>query len=598
MSVTYAYVELANLLGTQWLERNLKTFLAHTLNLVSGSSRAVSTHLEAVCSRKCVQFILRSVIGGMLNEKVQVQAARELLFIIDKCLNGSELIDEKPMLSGKSANRVVVNQQHALVCALIELSHILRNLNTSASILVGGDDQKLVEKLFTALMYPSTAVKCSAAWCLRTVAASLPAMMTPLLDTCMDRLSLIRQPSDALVGYGYACAALLGAVHECPLGIPNLMPKLAFNIGEELLRTASQSSNLTLAEQKTSIGWLLLGAFMTMGPSLVRKHLSRLKKLWTLTFPSSPEQIDGEKKRGDAQTWQLSLESRSGALTSIHSFLTNCSDLITTDSSSTSVYPDSDSTASLLNAVMRPIEGAIMLLGQLSSITRINNNSVALKAKAATFRLRLYQTLLALPSTSLFENHFSIILSELVAEFTLIDQPQQAPQYVTTTSILRSICHNNDSTLYYNGALQDYDNKLIEDQLQPSSASGTEALEHDQSYLYQRLLSNNSSSLAGYSQMVSAALPLGVSVIDAAIQLYAQMYPKISNKFRLQILNHFIDFIQKQNSSKSSVAVKQALQINIFTSVLGKRLFSHCNLFILFFCLVFSILEAISRNKV
>ncbi len=207
IGATYAYVELANLLGTQWLERNLRLFLTHVLNLVSGSSKSVSTHLDAVCSRKCVQFMLRSVLGGMLNEKVQVQAARDLLQIIQKCLNNMDL------LSDERQQRQPVNQQHVLICALYELSFIVKNLNTSASILVGSDDQKLVERIFTALVYPnSTAVKCASAWCLRTVASALPAMMTPLLDTCMDRLSvaLIRQQSDAIVGYGYACAALLG----------------------------------------------------------------------------------------------------------------------------------------------------------------------------------------------------------------------------------------------------------------------------------------------------------------------------------------------------------------------------------------------------
>ena len=319
IGATYAYVELANLFGTQWLEHHLKLYLTHVLNLVNGQARSVLTHLDAVCSRKCVQFILRSVLGGMLNEKVQIQAARDLLHIIQKCLNSSDLLSE---------DKRGLNQQQVLICALYELSFIVKNLNTSASILVGVEDQKLVERIFAALMYPNSAVKCASAWCLRTIASALPAMMTPLLDMCMDRLSLIRQPSDALVGYGYACAALLGAVNECPLGVPNLMPKLAFNIGEELLRTANQSTNLSLAEQKTSIGWLLLGAFMIMGSSLVRKHLSRLKKLWTLTFPSSLEQLEAEKKRGDSQTWQLSLESRTGALATMHSFLVNCAELV------------------------------------------------------------------------------------------------------------------------------------------------------------------------------------------------------------------------------------------------------------------------------
>jgi hypothetical protein len=70
IGATYAYVELANLLGAQWLERHLRLYLTHVLDLVSGGRKSVGTHLDAVCSRKCVQFVLRSVIGGMLNEQV------------------------------------------------------------------------------------------------------------------------------------------------------------------------------------------------------------------------------------------------------------------------------------------------------------------------------------------------------------------------------------------------------------------------------------------------------------------------------------------------------------------------------------------------
>lgn len=125
---------------------------------------------------------------------------------------------------------------------------------------------------------------------------------------------------------------MLGAVRECPLGVPSLKPKLAFNIAEELLRSASQSPNLNVAMQKTSVGWLLMGAFMSMGSTVVRKHLNRARKLWLLTMPSSLEHIEQEKRRGDAATWQLSLETRSGALASINSFLTSCADMFNSQS--------------------------------------------------------------------------------------------------------------------------------------------------------------------------------------------------------------------------------------------------------------------------
>lgn len=228
IGATYAYVELANLLGPQWLERNLRLYLTHVLNLVN-NTKAVSTHLDAVYSRKCVQFILRSIIGGMLNEKLQLEAGRELIIIIDKCNRGIDLLssndnNNKNQSINNNNNGINYQQQqhHVLICALYELSCILKCLNTSASVLI--EDCKLIDKIQATLVSPNNAVKCAGAWCLRILACSSPSLMASLLDNCMDRLSLSMNtlPSDALIGYGYACAALIGTVHACPLGIPHV----------------------------------------------------------------------------------------------------------------------------------------------------------------------------------------------------------------------------------------------------------------------------------------------------------------------------------------------------------------------------------------
>lgn len=100
IGVTYAYVELANLLGSSWLERNLKLLINSVLGLVNGGTKSVATHMDAVYSRKCVQFILRSIIGGMLNEKMQLEAARLLLDVVDKCTRGVDFDDRKSSLPG------------------------------------------------------------------------------------------------------------------------------------------------------------------------------------------------------------------------------------------------------------------------------------------------------------------------------------------------------------------------------------------------------------------------------------------------------------------------------------------------------------------
>ena len=54
---------------------------------------------------------------------------------------------------------------------------------------------------------------------------------------------------------------------------------------------------------------------------------------------------------------------------------------------------------------------------------------------------------------------YTALLRELVAEFTLTDNPAN-----TTTSLLRSMCHQDDSVIL-GSWLQETDHKAIEDQV-------------------------------------------------------------------------------------------------------------------------------------
>lgn len=53
---------------------------------------------------------------------------------------------------------------------------------------------------------------------------------------------------------------------------------------------------------------------MFVGPAIIRNHVPKLLQLWRGAFPRSMRELDQERQRGDAFTWQLTLESRSGAL--------------------------------------------------------------------------------------------------------------------------------------------------------------------------------------------------------------------------------------------------------------------------------------------
>lgn len=92
-----------------------------------------------------------------------------------------------------------------------------------------------------------------------------------------------------------------------------------------------------------------------------------------------------------------------------------------------------------------------------------------MKAPAAMVRLRLYETLSLLSATTL-ESSYTHLLRMLVAEFTLAENPAN-----TTTSMLRSLCHAEDSIILGTW-LQETDHRNIEDQVRNNETNGRWAL--------------------------------------------------------------------------------------------------------------------------
>ncbi|KAM4591121.1 HEAT repeat-containing protein 5B isoform 2-T2 [Odontesthes bonariensis] len=528
VGVTQAYVVFVTTLGGQWLERNFATFLSHVLDLVS-HPRATQTHVEAVYSRRCVSFMLRATLGGLLGEKAQIAAGKEICQAISKQMRAVEAVVNDISGENKAGAADVSASQHVMVCALKELGSLVQSLSATASPLIQEPSIGLLETVTSVLLHPSMAARLAAAWCLRCVAVALPYQLSPLLDRCAERINNLKSSPEAVSGYSFAMAALLGGVHQCPLGIPHSKGKLVVSIAEDLLRTAAQNSRLSL--QRTQAGWLLLGALMTLGSSLVRYHLPKMLLLWRNVFPRSQKELEAEKARGDSFTWQVTLEGRAGALCAMRSFVAHCPELLTED---------------VIRRLMTPIECAMTMMSHVPAIIKVHG--AHLKASAAMVRLRLYDILALLPPKT-YEGSFNALLRELVAEFTLTDNSAN-----TTTSLLRSLCHYDDSVLM-GSWLQETDHKSIEDQLQPNSASGSGALEHDPSSIYLRV---------PVGEAIPGPLPLGVSVIDASVALFGVVFPHVSFKHRLQMLDHFAECIKQAKGVR-----QQAVQLNIFTAVLS-----------------------------
>lgn len=74
------------MLGGTWLERNIGVLVAHVLDLVT-NPKAANSHVDAVYSRKCVNFILHGTIGKLLSEGAQAAACKEIAHIILKQMN-------------------------------------------------------------------------------------------------------------------------------------------------------------------------------------------------------------------------------------------------------------------------------------------------------------------------------------------------------------------------------------------------------------------------------------------------------------------------------------------------------------------------------
>uniref|UniRef100_A0A669C2C4 HEAT repeat-containing protein 5B n=1 Tax=Oreochromis niloticus TaxID=8128 RepID=A0A669C2C4_ORENI len=485
VGVTQAYVVFVTTLGGQWLERNFGTFLSHVLDLVS-HPRATQTHVEAVYSRRCVSFMLRATLGGLLGEKAQIAAGKEICQAISKQMRAVEAVVNDISGENKAGAGDVSASQHVMVCALKELGSLVQSLSATASPLIQEPSVGLLETVTSVLLHPSMAARLAAAWCLRCVAVALPYQLTPLLDRCAERINNLKSSPEAVSGYSFAMAALLGGVHQCPLGIPHTKGKLVVSIAEDLLRTAAQNSRLSL--QRTQAGWLLLGALMTLGPSLVRYHLPKMLLLWRNVFPRSQKELEAEKARGDSFTWQVTLEGRAGALCAMRSFVAHCPELLTED---------------VIRRLMTPIECAMTMMSHVPAIIKVHG--AHLKASAAMVRLRLYDILALLP-----------------------------PKTYEGKSVTCALAFT---------------------ELQPNSASGSGALEHDPSSIYLRV---------PVGEAIPGPLPLGVSVIDASVALFGVVFPHVSFKHRLQMLDHFAECIKQAKGVR-----QQAVQLNIFTAVLS-----------------------------
>lgn len=112
-------------LGGQWLERNFATFLSHVLDLVS-HPKATQTHVEAVYSRRCVSFMLRATLGGLLGEKAQIAAGKEICQAIGKQMRAVGKED-----GGELSRFKALQSKYSSIIILLQLFFVMSFINVA-----------------------------------------------------------------------------------------------------------------------------------------------------------------------------------------------------------------------------------------------------------------------------------------------------------------------------------------------------------------------------------------------------------------------------------------------------------------------------------
>ncbi|XP_052041834.1 HEAT repeat-containing protein 5A isoform X3 [Apodemus sylvaticus] len=528
VGVTQAYVVFVSTLGGSWLEKNLAVFLSHILSLVSQSNpKATQTQIDAVCCRRCVSFILRATLGGLLGEKAQIAAAREICQAVWKLKRVMDAVLSDGNLETRLSSTDVAATQHMLVCALQELGNLIYSLGTTAAPLLQDSSTGLLDSVISVVLHPSISVRLAAAWCLHCIAVALPSYLTPLLDRCLERLSVLKSSPEAVTGFSFAVAALLGAVTHCPLGIPHGKGKIIMALAEDLLCSAAQNSRLSL--QRTQAGWLLIAALMTLGPAVVSHHLARVLLLWKCVFPVSPKDLETEKSRGDSFTWQVTLEGRAGALCAIKSFISHCGDLLTEE---------------VIQRLLPPLPRAVDLLTQLSSILKTYGSS--LKTPSIVYRQRLYDLLILLPPETYKEN-VCAVLKELAAELTAPDI-----QAAAATCLLPALCHPDD-LLIVSPLLQETDHRFIEEQLLLGNGIACGSLEYDPYSIYEKDVEGDS---------VPKPLPPALSVISSASKLFGVVCANVDEAQSVPILEQLLNSIKHTKGAR-----QQTVQLHVVSAI-------------------------------
>ncbi|KAF9162925.1 hypothetical protein DFQ26_003103 [Actinomortierella ambigua] len=578
--IAESYAAFFILLGPSLVERHYGIIVRHLLTDLASNPRNTSSRFEMLTVREHVEYLLRSIIGTrLLSESGQIACVRELI--------GSWLKMWPAVMPGD-----VEPSEQALIGALNETSALVLDLGGAASSV----QDILMAALLNLVSHPSKAVQMAVAWCLRCLCISLPANLARLLQTLIGKLTTdlaalnhqganFQDVASRAYGTTHAAGALIAVIPVHPLYVSFEMSARIFSTATQLIKN-SANKELRVAAVQIQIAWVLVGALMCLGQNFVKMHLPQLLLLWKNALPKpSSKDISANSTRTELD-WAFMMHVRECALGSVASFLLHNDEKVVNVDVSKRV-------AALLS---HTLAFAAMVPPSFPS-TQTNTKSqppqpqhelltVKMSERDDALRKRIFECFAAMRHTSAFEMYHSTLIKAALEVFSDPERTSGTPvSNAIASSTFTTIWAMDDGYGYgVTGKIQglrcdvaartsERQEEILDAKDYDSATKTTETLlqkpvlgapEHDPMVVYTTYALP--SSISRYS--LPKPRPMATGVIDAAVELFAILYPLQSSSLQGSLMEA-LSKILKTHALDKNPGRKMAIHINTIVAMLG-----------------------------
>ncbi|KAK1228476.1 hypothetical protein PQX77_008494 [Marasmius sp. AFHP31] len=559
IGIFHFYVALLSKLGPTWVETNYAAIVTHLMTEIVSNSKSKASRYETLLNRNLVGIILRDLIGvRMLSEQGQIGAIRDMA--------NSYLKRWPAMMPGQIAPDSAV-----LVVVLREVAGLVQQLGNAPPPV----QDALSDPLLTLLAHPNHATRVTASWALRCFCYSTPLRLPRTIITAIELLqrdltSLISPASphdihSRALGHAYGLAALVSVIRERPLYVSYDVSTKVLDMAIQLLKRAGEH-DVKIGGIEVEVSWILIASLMSLGPNFVRPHLPQLLVLWrnALPKPTSKDTLNNAGRSNEE--WNFLLHVRESALGAIICFLQHNIALVTLDVG-----------RRIASVLSNALSFANLFIGaNVEEPPETYTGGLTLKTREALLRRRVYQCFSILGFSSIAESTQTTLLQSVVSLFASPDgyagssvQAAIASSSGTFTSVWQSsdgyaygvtfIEVGDDEVASVEGSTAGTPDLLNRDTIEVAIESLLRrpvlgGCEHDPLSLCQIRDSSNE------YQLIEPPPP-ATAVVDAAIELFAQLLPLQDLTSSSRTISQLIESVRSPKFDKN-VGRKAAALIN------------------------------------